>query len=232
MSKNYFFGLMLAVAFLFAANVKADIGNSWGQPAGDELFSFTLDVSWDQIGTETGYVFKVIPVSVPVYGWSPIVEVTPDELVADSITGKTTYGATVNTNGLEAIESISGFSIKWDGSWKAFGAVTDLCADLTINGESAAQHVLQTVFNNLFNGSTAYFSTDYETLIGDTGIFDIEFTSNPGQNIAGMLGNSYQITFTAYGEYADGNQTPEPATLAIIGLGLAGLGVARARRRK
>jgi hypothetical protein len=226
MSKNCVFGFAFAVIFLFAANVKADIENTWCAPQGEELFSFTLDVSYGKIGDETWFSF--LPKKE---GWNPSVsDARPEGLIDVSAnSGVFDYGATADVSRVP-IESISGFSISWDGAWNGFGAVTDLFADMTINGDPFGNSWWKTMVDNIFNGSTSYFTAEYSDLISADGTMELGFTSNVLQNLAGKAGNGYQITFTAYGEKP--SATPEPATIALIGLGLAGLGVARARRRK
>jgi len=84
----------------------------------------------------------------------------------------------------------------------------------------------------LINGKLA---SDFASAWGTTG----DYFYNLGSLLAN--GQSLELTFTAtpsasasltFFAYDNDAVTPEPATLAMFGLGLAGLGVARRRLRK
>ena len=62
---------------------------------------------------------------------------------------------------------------------------------------------------------------DYSNLLFDISFGNYEGFTSSWDKITGVLSLSY----------SDPNVAPEPATLAIIGLGLAGLGLARRRRK-
>ena len=72
----------------------------------------------------------------------------------------------------------------------------------------------------IFGGNLA--KLDFNGILSGT----YAITSAPGQTRPGN-GLSHM---SLYGRYTDDHQVPEPGSLALLGLGLAGLGMARRRR--
>ena len=98
-------------------------------------------------------------------------------------------------------------------------------------------------FVNLPDGTLVFYSlegtaTDSNTLLQTVfdGTVASEFTGESYQNLLGTLGTDGTLsasysTEIAAGPFSQGKSVPEPGPLALFGLGLAAIGLARRGRR-
>jgi len=242
MEKNYIVGLVLAVSFLVAVNVRADVVQ------GSDVVNFFKDQ-----GDYTGYVqisdWRFTQVTSTDSGkgyseWTFEMEhangTSAAALKATGFNGNGQVNSNVNAqvlpDGTAAIshnsanEGIMSFSMDFEGSgpfvdsfyfnlgpfssWSA-AAEFDITVDYWYDG--GIQNV---TYDKILVSDGSFIG-----FVLDEGAYlkSITFTST------GTGNNGYKIANMGFGPPS---HSPEPATLVVLGLGLTGVGLAARRRNK
>ena len=274
-SKNYTLGLILAVSFLAAANVKADFLTSQTY---EYAISTAGNAEWWQVASllqhgDSGYINPSKNTSTNKYTnagtmWKDLAN---DNYLADAAWGNTVQGTRStwkSGGGARNWVGIDSDDNKMPNGFYAFKySMYTLSDDTSVSGSLSLTLGADDYITAIYaNGDLLYGSTlavgetasdkgwlgTLDTLFFDevaliNGVLDLVFVihntnlagtndANNKSNAMGLFVNGILTTSVLMsrpdGTGPDNVVVPEPATLAVFGLGLAGLGLVQARRRK
>ncbi len=159
---------------------------------------------------------------------------TPTAAIDGAIVGTGTFsydGAAVA--GSYLLSNLTGvsFSVTFTGGFNFSGPPFDP-ADQSLIGIDVMD-VGGGMFELIFTGESAGTNGSLDIITG-TG----ELSHQPSQLLGGNAGlnlyfaNDYSGGLNAYGDYLATSAVPAPTTLALVGLGMAGIGLSRKRSRR
>ncbi|MCL2711224.1 MAG: PEP-CTERM sorting domain-containing protein [Planctomycetaceae bacterium] len=229
-TNNYKIGLVFTISFLIAANVQAEMinwfndkdtyMNTVGTPDWTfGTFSQTTHTqglrAWDFTMSNEGVPSTGTLTMSDYNGKGGLKQAPQGDNGTMSFWHNSANNFNISFGDAEFVDSFY-MSVAPHSSWSAAinFAVT---ADYWLDGVKYTTDAVTINQNNAFFGLT---------LVEGAYLTSINFWST------GTPNNGYKIMAGFGGNYDDNASTPEPATLAVLGLGLAGLGIARRRMKK
>ena len=212
--QKHFITLTLAIAFLVATNVQAGLVSVSDSGNWDKLFTVAITVgdgtvSFDYDGRQ-GTAERVSANSK--YENFPLDQEQPYVLHALSMP-------------LGVGETMKGFSLTWTGTPFASNHKYNFLSHANVNdelllGADRLATAVEAEEGSQYNGRVFAFEGENTFSEFVLSFFDVHVSGGNGT-----------ITFAVYGDKTS-SEVPEPATLAMLGLGLVGLGIARRRMKK